>query len=165
MTCYRTLMVRLMAPALLVSTVSAFAQIQSAEMTFDGVGCVPCVESMPSRAKRIRGVEEAKVNSTGNALSIRLAPKTRVRIEQIRDLIEQDGTKARSATIEVLGTVSEDQGKTILTVPEQPLPFELITSKPTTGLSNVLVKGTITRLRPDQGQRLRIEVRDISPAN
>ena len=156
---------RVLAFLLFVSATVAPAQIQTMEMTFDGVGCVPCVESMPARAKRIRGVEEAKVDAAGSSLSIRLAPKTRVRVEQIRDLIEQDGTKARSAVIEVLGIISEEKGRTILTVPDQPLPFELVTSRSTTNTGSVRLKGLISQLKPEQGQRLRIEVREISPAN
>jgi hypothetical protein len=160
---YRTVMSRIL--LLVISATAVTAQIQTIEMTFEGVGCVPCVESMPSRAKRIRGVEEAKVDGAGTTLSVRMAARTRVRIEQIRDLIEQDGTKTRSATVEILGAVSNEQGKTLLTVPEQPLPFELAGPKGESLQGNVKVKGSIRNLRPAPGERLRIEIREISPAN
>src|SRR5262245_35418787 len=107
----------------------ATAQIQSIEMYFEGVNCVPCVESMPARAQRIRGVETATADPGKGVLTLRLAAQNRVRIEQIRDLIEQDGTKAKRAVVEVSGTLTEDRGVWLIKVPQWANPLELA-SKP-----------------------------------
>lgn len=123
----------------------ATAQIHTIEMTFEGVGCVPCVESMPSRAQRIRGVESAKVDAAKGILTVQLAASNRVRVEQIRDVIEQDGTKARSAVITVSGTLEKtSEGLTLLRVPQLAAPFQLEGAIPATGEK---VRGVITNLR------------------
>lgn len=123
----------------------ASAQIHSIEMAFEGVGCVPCVESMPSRAQRIRGVESAKVDAAKGVLTVQLAASNRVRVEQIRDVIEQDGTKARSAVIAVSGAIEKTaEGLTVLRVPQLPAPFQLTGAIPATGER---VRGVITNLR------------------
>jgi hypothetical protein len=133
-----------------LAAVSGMAQIQHLEMTFTGVNCLPCVESMPSRAQRIRGVVSAKVDA--EKLILTLAPENRVRVEQIRDLIQQDGTKAiRVPAIEVIGTVENGT----LRIPQHALPLELKSSKPLPSGAKVRIFGTIEDLK---GPTLRLAV-------
>jgi len=99
-------------------------------MMFEGVNCVPCVDSMATRAMRLRGVESASVDAAKGVLTVQLARQNRVRVEQIRDLIQQDGTRAVRATVEVTGTVAKnDTGAWILQIPQQALPVELKSGK------------------------------------
>jgi len=109
----------------LLFAVASFAQAHRIEMTFTGVGCEPCIQSMPSRAQRIRGVEAATVDAAKGILKVTLAAQNRVRIEQIRDLIQQDGTKAAFAVIEVSGALEQSDGAWALRVPQWPIPLEL----------------------------------------
>jgi cation transport ATPase len=125
-----------------------FAQVQRIEMTFEGVNCVPCVESMPARAMRIRGVASAKADAAKGVLSVELAPQNRVRVEQIRDLIQQDGTKAVSAAVEVSGTVEKgESGTLLLRIPQHPTPLELKSATIYEAGATVRVRGVIADLK------------------
>ena len=123
------------------ATACGCAQIHLLEMSFEGVNCLPCVESMPARALRIRGVESAKVDAAKGILSLQLAASNRVRVEQIRDMIQQDGTKATGVPhIEVRGTIEKaDNGTWLLRIPQHPQPLELMPVKP-------LKVGDVTRV-------------------
>lgn len=121
-----------------------FAQLQRIEMSFEGVNCVPCVESMPARAMRIRGVASAKADAEKGVLSLQLAPQNRVRVEQIRDLIQQDGTKALRAVVEITGKVEKgESGSWLLRVPQHPAPLELKSAKSYEAGATVTVRGAI----------------------
>ena len=58
----------------------------------------------------MRGVESAEVDAERSALKLRLANGNRVRIELIRDQIEQDGTKVISGRVEGIGNITREQG-------------------------------------------------------
>lgn len=124
------------------------AQIHLLEMSFEGVNCLPCVESMPARAQRIRGVESAKVDAAKGILTLQLAAANRVRVEQIRDMIQQDGTKAAGVPhIEVSGTIEKTEaGVWMMRIPQHPQPLELKSLKPLKpGMSRV--RGAIKDLK------------------
>ena len=151
----------------------AGAQIQRLELEFTGVNCEPCLESLPARAKRVRGVEDASLTAARNVLALTMAPINRVRVEQFRDLIEQDGTKAVRATrIEVRGVLGA-KGAT-LSLPGHALPFSLDWADVATGSARpnaaaapledgaaVTLTGTIPTLKsPVPGAGLRIHVKN-----
>ena len=92
----------------------AAGQFRSVSLSFTGVGCASCTESMGERVRRLRGVEDAKVDAEKRLLVVRLAEQNRVRIEQIRDFVEQDGTKATRATVRVTGDLAEESGRWLL---------------------------------------------------
>lgn len=83
---------------------------------FEGIGCASCVESLPGRMKRMRGVETAEVDAAKGVLKLTLGEGNRVRVEQVRDAIEQDGTKARSAAVEARGQLEKDGERWVLRV-------------------------------------------------
>lgn len=99
-----------------VLAASCPAQFRTVEMTFQGVGCASCLESLPSRVQRLRGVESATVDAKAGVLTVKLAEQNRVRVEQIRDFVEQDGTKATRAVVDVTGDVVEENGRKVLHV-------------------------------------------------
>lgn len=83
---------------------------------FEGIGCASCVESLPGRMKRMRGVETAEVDAAKGVLKLTLGESNRVRVEQVRDAIEQDGTKAKSAVVEARGQLEKDGERWVLRV-------------------------------------------------
>ena len=126
--------------------VPSLAQFRSIEIAFQGTGCVSCAESLPERIKRIRGVESATVDVAQGVLKVALAQENRVRIEQIRDMIEQDGTKAKTAIVKVQGAFTQKGGKWILQPPSLSSSYEVqgqVPSKP----GNYVVEGEIDSLR------------------
>ncbi len=88
-------------------TSSAFAQLRHVEIEFTGVNCAPCLESLPARIQRMRGVEKAEVVADKGLLKVTFAQENRIRLEQLRDAIEQDGTKATRARLRAGGTLEE----------------------------------------------------------
>jgi len=93
--------------ALTLLAAPAFAQLRSAEIEFTGVNCAPCLESLPARIQRMRGVEKAEVIAAKGLLKVTFAEENRIRLEQLRDAIEPDGTKTTRARLQARGTVEE----------------------------------------------------------
>src|SRR4051794_25930066 len=117
--------------ALLILLASpAYAQFRSMEITFEGIGCASCMESLPARMQRLRGVESATVDAAHGVLKIQLAEQNRVRVEQVRDMIEQDGTKMKSATVTVQGELAQASGKWVLQPPSLPASYEVDAASP-----------------------------------
>jgi len=134
---------------------AALAQFQWIEITFDGVGCASCVESLPARMQRMRGVESAKVDAAKGTLQVRLAAENRVRVEQVRDAIEQDGTKVRRAVVSIRGVVAGEGGAWTLKAALLPA-YGLRGDKLQPGSS--LIDGDVVEVRPSSGP-LTISVR------
>src|SRR5689334_6071977 len=101
------------------------AQFRSIEITFEGIGCASCMESLPSRMQRLRGVESATVDAQRGVLTIQLAEQNRVRLEQVRDMVEQDGTKTKTASVTVKGDLAQVDGKWVLQPPSLPATYEV----------------------------------------
>ena len=93
----------------------------------------------------MRGVESAVVNAERGILKVQLAAQNRVRLEQVRDAIEQDGTKAVSATVRVKGEVSRDGEKWVLQPVGLPVSYEIEGKPPTAG--SYLIVGEAAKLR------------------
>ena len=139
----------------------ALAQFRSIEITFTGIGCVSCIESLPGRIGRMRGVESATVDAQHGVLKIQLAEQNRVRLEQVRDAIEQDGTKTRTAAVRVLGELAQVEGKWVLQPAGVSSNYEVVGA--TTGAGKYVVEGDVGHLRPDSG-RIVIKARDLKKA-
>jgi len=117
------------------------------------------MESLPSRLQRLRGVESATVDLQRGVLKIQLAEQNRVRLEQVRDMIEQDGTKVKSAAVTVKGELSQTDGKWVLQPPSLPAGYEVEGASPTAGA--VTVTGSVVQLRP-QSKRLVIQATSVT---
>ena len=135
---------------LILLSVPAWAQFRSIEITFQGIDCASCMESLPSRIQRLRGVESATVDPQRNVLKIQLAEQNRVRLEQVRDMIEQDGTKVKSASVTVKGELAQVDGKWVLQPPSLPASYEVEAASPAAG--TFTVSGEVAKLRPDSGR-------------
>jgi hypothetical protein len=99
----------------------------------------------------MRGVESATVDSKKGVLTIRLARQNRVRLEQVRDFVEQDGTRATKAVVRVSGELSRESGKLMLQPPGLPTNYEIDSggAKLDTGVH--VITGTATELKPPSG--------------
>ena len=137
---------------LLFMALPGLAQFRSIEITFAGIGCVTCIESLPGRIQRIRGVESATVDAEHGILKIQLAQTNRVRLEQVRDIIEQDGTKARKAAVRVQGALSQVDGKWVLQPEGVSATYELLGLPFTEPAGTYTVLGEITEPHPDSGR-------------
>jgi len=135
---------------LLALSLPALAQFRTIEIQFEGIGCASCIESLPSRIQRLRGITSAKIDTQKQILIVELAEANRVRVEQIRDAIEQDGTKTTKASVTVRGELSEKDGKWILALPGVPATYEVSSATPPEAGTH-LITGGIEKLRPDSG--------------
>jgi cation transport ATPase len=136
----------------LLSAASCAAQFRVVEISFKGVGCASCIESLPSRVQRLRGVESAAVDAQAGVLTVKLAEQNRVRLEQIRDFVEQDGAKAVRAVVEVKGEVRDEGDRKLLQVGSATYELEGSVSP-----GAQLIKGDIEDLKPTTGT-LRIRI-------
>jgi cation transport ATPase len=145
----------------LLAALPSLAQFRSIEVTFEGIGCASCMESLPARIQRLRGVESATVDAQHGTLKIQLAEQNRVRIEQVRDMIEQDGTKTKTAVVTVKGELSQADGKWVLQPPSLPTAYEVEAASPAAGTCTV--SGEIVKLKPASGP-LVIKASALTPA-
>lgn len=129
-------------------TMPAGAEFRTIVMRFEGIGCATCVESLPGRMKRMLGVETAEVDAGKGVLKLTLGENNRVKVEQVRDAIEQDGTKARGAVVELRGQVERQDGRWVLRVGPGAA-YELHGERLAAG--RVFLRGEAAQLRPDGG--------------
>jgi copper chaperone CopZ len=130
----------------IVMALPASAQLRTLTVSFDGIGCASCVASLAPRLKRLRGVEAAEVDAVKGCVTLRLAPENRVRIEQVRDAIEQDGTRATHALVEATGRVVPDGEEWFLEIPGVAVRYRLAGSNWREGTATIRVE--TTELRP-----------------
>ena len=138
----------------LLSLMAAFpclAQFQSMEIAFEGIGCASCLESLPARIQRLCGVESSTVDAEHGILKVQLAAQNRVRLEQVRDLIEQDGTKTKKATARVKGELSQLQGRWVLRLTGLEASYDVEGAVPASPAGTYVVTGDIATLRPESG--------------
>jgi len=136
----------------LVAAWPCLAQFQSMEIAFEGIGCASCVESLPARIQRMRGVESATVDAEHGTLKVQLAAQNRVRLEQVRDMIEQDGTKTKKAAVRVRGELSQLEGRWVLRLTGLETSYEVEGAGPSPAAGTYLVTGDIAILRPESGR-------------
>ena len=140
-----------------VIVLPVFGEFRTIAIRFDGIGCASCVESLPGRMKRMRGVESAEVDAGKGVLQLTLGESNRVKVEQVRDAIEQDGTKARSATVEARGVLEKADGRWVLRVGPG-ASYEVRGERLAEG--RVVVSGEGPHLRPGEGMMV-IEARQV----
>ena len=135
------------------------AQLRSVDLSFTGIECASCLDSLPGRIQRLRGVESAQVHAAKQTVAVKLAGQNRIRLEQIRDAIEQDGTKVREATLTVTGVLGEAEagsGRWLLQLPNG-AQFEVSVDGGPPSAQYALkpgraaISGTIANVRPAAG--------------
>jgi hypothetical protein len=135
---------------LALTLLPCLAQFRNIEITFEGIGCASCVESLPARMQRIRGVESATVDASRGVLKLQLANQNHVRLEQVRDAIEQDGTKAKSAFVVVRGELNKQDGNFFVRPEGVASSYGVKLKEPVEPGSYLLI-GDVTVLRPESG--------------
>ena len=137
---------------LLVAAFPCAAQFRSMEIYFQGIGCVSCVESLPSRVNRLRGIESAEVDAGKSLLKIQLAAQNRVRLEQVRDMVQQDGTKVTKAVVHVKGELAQKGADWVLSPAGLPVTYQVHGSADAAPSAGVhLVQGEVAELSPASG--------------
>jgi hypothetical protein len=132
------------------------------EIHFRGIGCVSCLDSLPARIQRIRGVESATVDAEHAVVKVQLAAQNRVRLEQMRDMIEQDGTKVTRASVRVKGEVRQQDGQWLLQPAGVPASYLIQGTGVAAGM--YLVRGEVEVMRPDSGMIV-IRATDVERAD
>lgn len=143
---------------LLLAARFAVAEFRSMTLGFEGMGCASCIESLPARMRRMRGVESAEVNAAKGVLTIKLAAGNKIRLEQVRDAIEQDGTKVRTAAVEIEGAISKDKDQYFIRPEGLAVTYELRGQGLKEGPAVVFAE--TPQLRPAQGA-ISFEVREL----
>jgi hypothetical protein len=138
-------------PLALLAAYPCAAQFLSIEVAFEGIGCASCVQTLPDRIKRLRGVESASVDAEHGILKLSLAESNRVRLEQVRDMIEQDGTKAKKATVRVKGNLTQEGGRWVLKPVGLSTAYEIQGTKSALSTGPRVVDGQVENLRPESG--------------
>ena len=94
---------------LLMAALPLGAEFLQLEVTFAGIGCASCIDSLERRLGRVRGVEQVKVDAERSLVSLQLAPQNRVRLHPLLSRITQDGTKVVSTVVVVRGAIIADE--------------------------------------------------------
>ena len=103
---------------LLMLACPALAQFRQIEVRFQDSGCASCVESLQSRLQRIRGVERVSAGAADGIvfLGVLLAGDNRVRLQQVRDFIEQGGNRILTIHVDLKGAIRRE-GESYLVLP------------------------------------------------
>lgn len=86
-----------------------FAEFHAITIRYTPSGCIDCATSLEARLRKTRGVEDVKFDPNG-VVTLRLAANNRVRLELIRDFIEQGGDKIQRIEIEASGAIEREGG-------------------------------------------------------
>jgi hypothetical protein len=85
------------------------AELHTLRVEFEPSGCASCLENLEARLKRMRGVETVKLEG-GSAVEMRMAEGNRVRLEIVRDFIEQGAGKVKRMSLEATGAAVDGGG-------------------------------------------------------
>jgi copper chaperone CopZ len=100
-----------LAVLLLLLCAPGWAEFFRLEVEFQGIGCVSCLDSLPRRLERSRGVESVEVDAEKSVVTLRLQAGNRVRLGTVLSKITQDGTKVMQTKVVAVGVVAEsDRG-------------------------------------------------------
>jgi hypothetical protein len=83
------------------------AEFHTIAIRYTPSGCIDCAHSLEARLGKLRGVEKLTFDPNGS-VTLRLAPGNRVRLELIRDFIEQGGEKIQRIDVEATGTIEAE---------------------------------------------------------
>lgn len=107
------------------------------------------MESLPGRLQRTRGIKSVQVDGAAGLVRIQLARENRVRLEQVRDAIEQDGTRATRAVVTVGGNLAQEEGKWVLHLPSTTAAYTIEGAQLAAG--GIEAEGTVANLHPGGG--------------
>jgi copper chaperone CopZ len=108
---------------LLAAAAPAAAQLVEVDIRYRDTGCAACVESLERRLKQMRGVEEASVDAS--RIRLKLAGENRVRLQQVRDFVEQGGNRIERVALKASGRAERQDGRWVLVDGRQQLPLDI----------------------------------------
>jgi hypothetical protein len=97
----------------------------------------------------MRGVESAEVDAARGVLRVKLASGNRVRLELVRDQIEQDGTKLTAAAVEGVGTIEPETERWVFQPDGQPLGYTIEGITLAREKHSIRLKADAASLRPE----------------
>lgn len=83
------------------------AEFHTITIRYTPSGCIDCAKSLEARLRKLRGVEDLTFDPNGS-VALRLAAGNRVRLELIRDFIEQGGEKIQRIEVEAAGAIEAE---------------------------------------------------------
>lgn len=102
----------------LLAAVPGWAEFRWVELQFGGMECASCSTFVEEKLTKNRNVEAVELNAAKGLLKVKLKAGTRMKAEQVRDLVQQSGYTVSEVRASVAGTVMEEGGKWTVTVPE-----------------------------------------------
>lgn len=111
-----SLTIALFAAGFLLPT-SAQAQLQRVEQTVFGMDCAPCAHAMENRLGQMEGVTSVSVSLNEGTAKLDLAATNSITLEAIRKAVIQGGFSPEEATLQVSGTLRQEDGEWVLSSP------------------------------------------------
>ncbi len=125
--------------ALLFLLLPLRAEFLKIEIGFGGMECASCTDFLESRFARNRGVKSVHVDKAKGILTLELKPENKLRLDQVRDQVQQGGFTPKRIHVVVQG---EAQADGALRIPE---------------IDQVLAAGDSKPLAAHAGKRVRAE--------
>jgi copper chaperone CopZ len=97
------------------------AEFLHVEVFMRDMNCEPCSQSLDSAFKRLRGVENVKVDFKAGTVALDLTARNQIGLEQVWDAIKRVGFTPGETKVSVRGTVNGSK----LEVPEINKTFEI----------------------------------------
>lgn len=143
----------------------ASAEFRLIELSFGGIDCASCAEFVQGKLARARGVESVTVDRAAGMVTVKLAPDNKVRLDQVRDFVQQSGFTPKDAHVRVRGAVASQDGGWVLRLPEtgQTYRLKLTANQPPAEGKAVVVDGRIAAPEKRDAPEI-LEARLIDPA-
>ena len=139
-------MLRILA-ILIACAFPARAEFLWVEMLFGGMECASCSTFIQEKLSKNRNVQSVEMDNGKGLLKVTLKAGTRMRPEQIRDLVQQSGFTPKETRALARGTVTGQAGKWTLTVPEPGQSYPLKATGP-----------LLDRLKESAGKSAEVEI-------
>lgn len=91
-------------------TVNAAGLVEVKQTVF-GMDCGPCAHGVKRGLEKLKGVEKATVSLNEGYASVTLAPNNTVTLENIRQIIQENGFTPKDATVVIVGTIGRKEGE------------------------------------------------------
>lgn len=98
--------------------VLARAEYLKIEMGFGGMECASCTEFIEGKFTRNRNVKSVHVDKQNSVLTLELKPDNKLRLEQVRDQVQQSGFTPKDTRVVVQG-VAQNGALTISGLEQQ----------------------------------------------
>jgi cation transport ATPase len=99
-------------PVFLILAAPAWAEFLRIELAYTGMECASCARFIENRFARNPGVESVAVDSKKSAVILKLKPGNTVRLNQVRDFVQQSGFTPKEALVVVRGVAQVERGYT-----------------------------------------------------